>query len=48
MNALRQLTAQYSADRASESYAAIGRRASTPGHAVPSQSDHALATRPQM
>jgi hypothetical protein len=33
MTAPRQLTALYTAERASES---IGRRGSTPGHAVPS------------
>jgi hypothetical protein len=48
MNALRQLTANYTADCPSESYASIGRRGSTPGHLVPTQSVHALATRPQM
>jgi hypothetical protein len=49
MNALRrQLIAHSTADRPWESYASIGRRGSTPGHVVPSQSVHALATKPQM
>ena len=48
MNALRQFIANYMADRPWESYPSIGRRGSTPGHLVPTQSVHALATRPRL
>jgi hypothetical protein len=48
MNDLRQLIANYTADRPAESYASIGRRGSTPGDVVPTQSVHALATGSEM